>query len=76
MTLARLASAVLALSFVAAAHAQPAPRRLTLDDYARVQGIADPQRSPDGAWVAYTLTTIEWCSNYLQPATAATAARQ
>ena len=62
MTLARLASAVLvvlAMSFAAAAHAQTAPRHLTLDDYARVQAIADPQRSPDGVWVAYTLTTID-----------------
>ena len=59
MTLARLASAVLVLSLTAAAHAQPVPRRLTLDDYARVQAIADPQRSPDGAWVAYTVTTID-----------------
>ena len=59
MTLARLASAVLVLSLTAAAHAQPVPRRLTLDDYARVQVIADPQRSPDGAWVAYTVTTID-----------------
>ena len=59
MTLARIASAVLVLSLTAAAHAQTAPRRLTLDDYARVQAIADPQRSPDGAWVAYTVTAID-----------------
>ena len=59
MTLARLASAVLVVSVATAAHAQTAPRRLTLDDYPRVLSIADPQRSPDGTWVAYTLTTID-----------------
>lgn len=39
--------------------AQPAPRALTLDDFNRVVALGDPQRSPDGAWVAYTVTTID-----------------
>ena len=53
---------VLALGLVlVAAHAaaQPARRPLILDDYARVVTPADPQRSPDGEWVAYTVTTID-----------------
>ena len=53
---------ILALGLVlVAAHAaaQPARRPLTLDDYARVVTPGDPQRSPDGEWVAYTVTTID-----------------
>src|SRR5687768_14566802 len=34
-------------------------RALTLDDHSRIIGVGDPQRSPDGAWVAYTVTTID-----------------
>jgi dipeptidyl aminopeptidase/acylaminoacyl peptidase len=32
---------------------------VTLDDHSRIVGVADPQRSPDGQWVAYTVTTID-----------------
>lgn len=39
--------------------AQPAKRPLTLADHSRIKAVADPQRSPDGAWVAYTVTTID-----------------
>lgn len=35
---------------------EPARRLPTLDDLAREQIIGDPQVSPDGAWVAYTLS--------------------
>jgi dipeptidyl aminopeptidase/acylaminoacyl peptidase len=34
-------------------------RPLTLDDHSRIVAVGDPQRSPDGAWVAYTVTTID-----------------
>jgi dipeptidyl aminopeptidase/acylaminoacyl peptidase len=34
-------------------------RAITLDDHSRVIGVGDPQRSPDGAWVAYTVTTVD-----------------
>lgn len=40
--------------------APPAPRRaITIDDHSRLQAVADPQRSPDGLWVAYTLTSVD-----------------
>ena len=39
--------------------AQPARRPVTLDDFNRIVSLGDPQRSPDGAWVAYTVTTID-----------------
>ena len=34
-------------------------RAITLDDHSRIIGVGDPQRSPDGMWVAYTVTTID-----------------
>ncbi|MDP2055978.1 MAG: S9 family peptidase, partial [Acidobacteriota bacterium] len=34
-------------------------RALVLDDHSRILGVGDPQRSPDGLWVAYTVTTID-----------------
>lgn len=35
------------------------PRPMALDDFNRIVTLGDPQRSPDGAWVAYTVTTID-----------------
>ena len=34
-------------------------RAITLDDHSRIISVGDPQRSPDGVWVAYTVTTID-----------------
>ena len=34
-------------------------RALTLDDHSRIVSIGDPQRSPDGLWVAYTVGSID-----------------
>ena len=34
-------------------------RALTLDDHSRIVAVGDPQRSPDGLWVAYTVSTID-----------------
>ncbi len=40
--------------------AEPAaPRPLTVDDYFRIRGVDDPQISPDGRWVAYTVATSD-----------------
>ncbi len=35
--------------------ARPAKRNLTVDDLFRIKRVADPQVSPDGKWVAYTV---------------------
>ena len=46
--------------FVAAAlFAQPARHPMTVDDLARFRDVRDPQCSPDGQWVAYTVTTTD-----------------
>ncbi|NHZ73566.1 MAG: prolyl oligopeptidase family serine peptidase, partial [Nitrospirae bacterium] len=33
------------------------PRPLEVDDYFRIGRVADPQMSPDGGWIAYTVAT-------------------
>ena len=44
---------------LAADDAAPAPRRLEVDDFFKILGVDDPQISPDGRWVAYTVTTAD-----------------
>jgi dipeptidyl aminopeptidase/acylaminoacyl peptidase len=56
-----LLAPLLALASATPLVATPATpaRPITLDDLARVRDIAEVQRSPDGAWVAYTVTTTD-----------------
>ena len=53
---ALLAALVLPLT---ALQAQVAQRPLQLSDLSRMRDVADPQLSPDGAWVAYTVTRAD-----------------
>ncbi len=39
--------------------AQPVRHPFNLDDLARMRGVGDPRCSPDGRWVAYTVSTID-----------------
>jgi dipeptidyl aminopeptidase/acylaminoacyl peptidase len=39
--------------------AQSAKRLLRSDDIFRVRDVHDPQRSPDGKWVAYTVSSVD-----------------
>jgi dipeptidyl aminopeptidase/acylaminoacyl peptidase len=43
----------------AAAQAPPARRALQVSDLYRLRAVSDPQRSPDGAWIAYTVTRVD-----------------
>jgi len=43
----------------AAAAQTSAPRKLELDDLYRLRSVSDPALSPDGAWVAYTVSTAD-----------------
>jgi dipeptidyl aminopeptidase/acylaminoacyl peptidase len=53
-----LVSSVFTLLALAASAQTPPPKRnLTIDDYFRIKGVSDPQISPDGKWVAYTVET-------------------
>ena len=54
-----LALVAIALMSSASVRGQAAKRAITLDDHSRITGVGDPQRSPDGQWVAYTVTTID-----------------
>src|SRR5205807_6010552 len=38
-------------------------RALTVDDFLALKSVGDPQLSPDGKWVAYTVTTISLPDN-------------
>ncbi len=38
---------------------QAAKRAINLDDLARMRTVGDPQRSPDGKWVAYTVGSTD-----------------
>src|SRR5437870_2746081 len=49
----------LVLSLATMLLAQTAKRPLKLDDLARLRNVSDPQISPDGQWVSYTVSTID-----------------
>ncbi len=51
--------AVLLLASSVALGEQANKRSLTLDDLAHLHDVAGPQVSPDGQWVAYTVSTID-----------------
>ncbi|HOG27786.1 MAG TPA: S9 family peptidase [Vicinamibacterales bacterium] len=58
------AAAVLVAVTLAAGPAAQAPavaarRAITLDDLAKIKSVGDPQRSPDGKWVAYVVTSAD-----------------
>lgn len=48
---------LLAAPFVS--HAAEAPRPLKVDDVFSIKGVGDPQISPDGRWVAYTVRSLD-----------------
>jgi dipeptidyl aminopeptidase/acylaminoacyl peptidase len=41
----------------AASAAPAAPRNITIDDYFQIRDVSQPELSPDGQWVAYTVRT-------------------
>jgi len=51
--------AVLVAFLPALVSGQPAKRAITLDDLAKFKTVADPQRSPDGKWVAYVVRSTD-----------------
>ena len=54
MKIFRLTAALLLFSLPAVAQER---RPLQVDDIYNIKDVRDPQRSPDGRWVAYTVTT-------------------
>ena len=53
------ALAIIAALVIPVTLAAQTKRALTLSDHAKIVAVGDPQRSPDGVWVAYTVTTID-----------------
>ena len=52
------------LSFVSVgAKQQPSPRAFTIDELLKVRRLADPQLSPDGRWIAYTIADTDKAAN-------------
>jgi dipeptidyl aminopeptidase/acylaminoacyl peptidase len=60
-TLSLFASALIVATSFAVAHAQPnrAARLMTPGDILRVANVGDPQISPNGQWVVYTVSKVE-----------------
>ncbi|MEO8334173.1 MAG: S9 family peptidase [bacterium] len=55
-----LCCAIAIASFAAGATAQsPTKRPLRASDIYQLRGVNDPQLSPDGAWVAYSVTAVD-----------------
>ena len=54
-----LALSVAVAGVMIALPAAAAKRPITLDDHSRLREVNDPQRSPEGAWVAYTVRAID-----------------
>ncbi len=50
---------IAAAALAPALSARPAKRPISLDDLVRIRSVGDPQRSPDGKWVAYTVGTTD-----------------
>jgi dipeptidyl aminopeptidase/acylaminoacyl peptidase len=50
-----------ALAAAVAAYAQAKP--LTINDLLKIRRVADPQLSPDGRWVAYSISDLNWDAN-------------
>ncbi|HEY5086271.1 MAG TPA: hypothetical protein VII66_02840, partial [Gemmatimonadaceae bacterium] len=57
--LALFCAAGLSLLVLCAPIYAQARRTINLDDLARMRDVRDPQCSPDGKWVAYTVSTID-----------------
>jgi dipeptidyl aminopeptidase/acylaminoacyl peptidase len=53
------APALVAPLLAQATGAAPVPGPFALDDVLRLREVADPQLSPDGGWVAYTVSTAD-----------------
>ncbi len=54
---AAVVAACVALTLPSSSLVAQSQRALTIEDYYRIKTVGDPQISPDGKWVAFTLTT-------------------
>jgi Tol biopolymer transport system component len=58
-----LAATLVAMSLVSPATAQIDRRPLSIEDFLALERVADPQVSPDGQWVVYTVIAPDLAAN-------------
>ena len=63
MTRACIAALAAALVCPAALPAQSGGRPMTVAEFLQLERVADPQLSPDGQWILYTVTTTSLEAN-------------
>ena len=51
--------AAIAIAALPGSGASQGKRAVAVDDHSRFVSISDPQRSPEGSWVAYTVSTVD-----------------
>lgn len=54
---------IILIALMAAASAQAQSKPLTVNDLLKLRRVGDPQLSPDGRWVAYTVSDLNWDAN-------------
>jgi dipeptidyl aminopeptidase/acylaminoacyl peptidase len=64
MRISPFVTLILSISIISSLHVlaraeAPAKRPIAIDDIYRMQQVGNPQCSPDGKWIAYTVTTID-----------------
>ena len=57
--LTRTLFCLLIVWFPSTGPAEAQPQRLTVEHRAKLADVADPRPSPDGAWIAYTVTRVD-----------------
>jgi dipeptidyl aminopeptidase/acylaminoacyl peptidase len=60
---ALLTMVVLSLAAAVAAKEQQPARTFTIDDLLKIRRVSDPQISPDGRWIAYTIADTDKAAN-------------
>jgi dipeptidyl aminopeptidase/acylaminoacyl peptidase len=54
---------IIFIALAAATFAQAQSKPLTINDLLKIRRVGDPQLSPDGRWVAYTISDLNWDAN-------------
>jgi dipeptidyl aminopeptidase/acylaminoacyl peptidase len=54
---------LLFLLFFATAAAGADKKRFTIDDLLKIRRVSDPQLSPDGKWIAFSISELDWERN-------------
>src|SRR5256714_14187546 len=61
--LATIAAVSVVLALASVAHARQAAQSFTINELINVRRVSDPQVSPDGNWIAYTIADTDKAAN-------------